>query len=63
MKCPECGVDGIIDAGRNEVEGDDSPDRKTRVFRVLVYRCRNPHCAQNGQEIGLERVELPLMSG
>ena len=60
MKCPRCGVDAIISASRNKVEGDDSPERQTRLFRVLTFRCRNPQCEENGREVGTQRLEQPL---
>lgn len=38
-----------ITGSRIAVEGDTSPSEETRVFRVLQFACRNPHCAAHGK--------------
>ena len=60
MKCPECGVEGMIWESRTEVTGDSSPQEQTQVWTVLRYRCRNPNCpsCERGTVIGEDRVRI-----
>lgn len=45
MKCPYCGIEGVISGVKTQVEGDNSPDTKTQVFTVQSIVCRNPQCS------------------
>ncbi|MGI6260284.1 MAG: hypothetical protein ACOYJR_00395 [Acutalibacteraceae bacterium] len=49
MNCKTCGNEMAITGSRIAVEGDTSPSEETRVFRVLQFACRNPHCAAHGK--------------
>ncbi|MDD6174922.1 MAG: hypothetical protein PUC59_04095 [Firmicutes bacterium] len=49
MNCSTCGNEMAIVGSRIAVEGDTSPAEETRVFRVLQFACRNPHCAAHGK--------------
>ncbi|WP_312281829.1 hypothetical protein [Oscillibacter sp.] len=60
MKCPKCGMDAIISESHNRVEGDKSPTDQTRLFRVLVFQCRNPQCKLRGTEIGRQELAQKL---
>lgn len=44
MKCPFCGIEGVISEVKTKVEGDSSPDTETKVFTVQDIFCRNPKC-------------------
>lgn len=56
MNCPKCGVEAAIMASRVEVIGDDSPEKQTEVYQVLVYQCRNPQCDCFERDIGEEKI-------
>ena len=44
MQCPLCKLEMRITGSRTEVTGDDSPEKRTEVFHVLVLECVNPQC-------------------
>lgn len=46
MICPECRNEMYICGSVLRVSGDESPDTKTVVERVLRFICRNPQCTQ-----------------
>lgn len=60
MKCPKCGMDGMISESHNLITGDESPDEQTRLYRVLTFSCRNPQCEHCGKEIGQQKLEQQL---
>lgn len=49
MICDCCKNEMAIVGSKIALEGDDSPEEQTRVFRVLQFACRNPHCAAQGK--------------
>ena len=58
MMCPYCNVVTKIERHRVEVEGDNSPDTETRVYRVLDFVCRNPQCAHCGEKVGETKTKI-----
>lgn len=58
MLCPYCNIVTKIERQRVEVEGDESPDTETRVYRILSFVCRNPKCAHHGEEVGETKVRI-----
>ncbi|MBQ4050728.1 MAG: hypothetical protein IJD13_03805 [Oscillospiraceae bacterium] len=47
-----------IEKQRVEVEGDQSPDTETKVYRILSFVCRNPRCEHHGEEVGETKVQI-----
>ena len=60
MKCPKCGMDGIIMRSGYAVSGDQSPDTTTELYRILTFACRNKQCGDFGREIGQQRLKQTL---
>lgn len=60
MKCPKCGMDGIIIRSGYTVSGDQSPDTPTELYRILTFACRNKQCENLGREIGQQRLKQTL---
>ena len=58
MKCEKCGLEGLIYSSETDVEGDKSPETKTKVFEKMHFMCRNEKCGNFRKEIGTERVEI-----
>ena len=50
MVCKFCGNEMYITGSRIRVEGDNSPDTQTKVWRVLSFRCKNPRCGHKDEE-------------
>lgn len=44
MKENCCDVEPVIISSKLVLEGDNSPDTKTRAFTVLTMQCVNPQC-------------------
>lgn len=59
--CGICGNELKVTGSRVVCEGDDSPDKKTRVFTVLEMECTNPQCSEKGK-VKEVRVEQTLAS-
>lgn len=57
MRCPQCDTEMRIMSSRLEVEGDDSPDTSTAVYRVMTFGCINPQCNPKPEPIE-ERVKI-----
>ena len=47
-----------IQSTRLAVEGDQSPDTETVVWRVLEYACRSRQCPEYGKVQKTEKVRL-----
>ena len=58
MICPKCGVAAQIARAKIVVEGDDSPERETKVYTVQEFVCRNPACECCGQTVGEARHRI-----
>lgn len=56
-KCNKCGCELKVIKGVNIIENDDSPDKQTRLFRLLTLKCPNPKCDALEVE---KRVELEI---
>lgn len=56
--CEACGNELKVTGSRVVCEGDDSPDKKTRVFTVLEMECTNPQCSAKGKikEVFVEQM-------
>lgn len=59
--CEACGNELKVAGSHIVVEGDNSPDTKTRVFTVLEMECVNPQCVDKGK-VREVRVEQELAS-
>ena len=57
MNCSCCGNEMAIVGSTIALEGDNSPEEQTKVFRVLQFACRNPHCRAHGK-VEEERILL-----
>ena len=40
-KCSRCGCELKVIGGKYVIEGDNNPNEKTRLFRVLTLKCPN----------------------
>lgn len=58
MICKYCNIVTKIERQRVEVEGDESPDTETKVYRVLDFVCRNPQCSHCGEKVEETRVRI-----
>ena len=58
MKCEVCGVDAFISKSEMVVEGDNSPDTKTKIFQRLHFQCRNKECTNFEKEIGTKDIQV-----
>lgn len=46
-KC--CSVEPMIVKSFNRIEGDNSSDTPTKLYRVMIMQCRNPQCKNYGK--------------
>lgn len=56
MICSECKHEGYIEKADLKVTGDKSPEEKTKIYKTLVFKCRNKKCINFGKEIGQEDI-------
>ena len=60
MKCPLCNLEMRITGSHFETENDDTPNEKTKLYRVIDLSCVNEKCANNGKVVETLRNELDL---
>lgn len=60
MKCPKCSIEAAITSTKYVVEGDDSPEKETKVFIEQHISCRNPQCVDYGKEISVKRNPIKV---
>ncbi len=58
MQCKNCHTEMRIAATRMEIEGDDSPDTETVVYRVMDYACRSRQCPEYDKVQNTVKVRL-----
>ena len=58
MQCKNCHTEMRIVATRMEIEGDDSPDTETVVYRVMDYTCRSRQCPEYDKVQNTVKVRL-----
>ena len=51
MKCEACGNELFIQGSCLRVQGDNSPEEKTEVCRLLLCACQNPKCREAGKSV------------
>lgn len=61
MQCPKCDCEMSVINGYNAVENDDTPDKATKLYRVVQHKCLNKNCSN--QEVYTQRIELELGTG
>ena len=54
-----CDVEPVIIGSKLIVEGDNSPNTRTRVFTVLTMKCINPRCS-NFNSTWEEKIEMKI---
>ena len=52
MKCKTCGLEAAIVRTELKLQNDDTPERETKVYKELVFACRNGRCPEHGKEVG-----------
>ncbi|MBR6735442.1 MAG: hypothetical protein IKL92_01060 [Oscillospiraceae bacterium] len=52
MLCPKCKMAAQIRSAKTRVENDDTPDKKTVVYLIQEFVCRNSRCEMNGKAVG-----------
>lgn len=57
MKCPLCKTEMQIDRVYTSVEGDESPDTETKVYKVVELKCRSKQCSNYGKVV--ETIRYP----
>ena len=63
MLCKKCNTECFIDRTETIVEGDNSPDTETKVYKNLIYVCRNPKCTEFKKDIGEEKILIyPMLN-
>ena len=55
MLCQICRTEAVISSNNIEVEGDNSTETPTKVYRRLEVKCRNEKCINFGQTVGEKR--------
>lgn len=58
MLCPKCNTAAQIRLAKTVVENDDTPDKKTKVYLVQEFVCRNSRCEQNTKIVGEVKHQL-----
>lgn len=58
MLCPKCNCEMSVVKGYNILKNDDTPDKETKLYRVVVHKCNNKKCS-NQDEIK-EQIELKI---
>lgn len=54
MKCPLCNTEAKISHSANVLKDD-------KLYRRMIYECRDKNCAKFGKEIGKVDVELEVI--
>lgn len=58
MLCPKCKCEMSVVKGYNVIENDTTPDKETKLYRVVVNECKNKKCSNTEQVI--EKIELQI---
>lgn len=58
MLCSKCNTAAQIRSAKTFVENDDTPDKKTEVFLIQEFVCRNSRCEMNGKTVGEVKHKL-----
>jgi hypothetical protein len=58
MLCPQCQTEMVINHSQTCVEGDQSPDTRTRVYVEHSLQCVCASCANYKKVVTKNRVEL-----
>lgn len=57
MLCSLCKTEMRITRAYNRVENDNTPEKQTKLYRVLVHTCVNPKCSERGKEVEISHEE------
>lgn len=60
MKCPVCDAELRITKVRHVLEGDDAPDKETKLFIEQELSCVNKGCTNFSQIVETVRNEIPI---
>lgn len=58
MQCPKCDCEMSVVNGYNVVENDDTPEKETKLYRVVQHKCLNKKCSN--KDVYTQRIELEL---
>jgi hypothetical protein len=53
-------MDAIIQNSAYAVEGDQSAETPTKLYRILTFACRNRQCESFGKAVGQRKLELTI---
>lgn len=60
MLCPKCNISAAIRHVGYVVDGDNDPNKETKLYVEQKFMCRNPQCADYGKVIGRKRNPIRL---
>lgn len=60
MKCPLCSLEMSIQASRNVVENDTTPDKETKLFIEHDMTCRNSKCPNHWKVVSIIKNQLKI---